>query len=62
MYKLRVAIVGLDYLRTRFDLSQRYEDISAAQEAVRIARENLFYLRCNRMIRDYTVDIIPADD
>ncbi len=62
MYKLKTDIIGRDRLTTTYDGTQRFETIEEAREAAQAVRNGLYEDYSNYVIKDFTVDIIPAID
>lgn len=62
MYKLKTDIIGRDGLTTTYDGTQRFETIEEAREAAQAVRNGLYEDYSNYVIKDFTVDIIPAID
>ncbi len=62
MYKLRTDITGRDGLTKSYDGTQRFGTIDEAREAAQAVRSGLYEDYSNYTIKDFAVDIIPAND
>ena len=62
MYKLRTDITKRDGLTKSYDGTQRFETINDARQAAQAVRNGLYEDYSNYAIKDFTVDIIPAND
>jgi len=62
MYKLKIDVVGNDYLTTTHDGTLRFGSIEEAREAATEARNALYEEFSNYRIKDFTVDIVPANN
>lgn len=62
MYKLRTDITGRDGMTKSYDGTQRFETIGEAMEAAQAVRNGLYDDYSNYAIKDFAVDIIPAND
>lgn len=62
MYKLKIDIVGLDGITTTYDGTIRFDTIEEARGTAQAVRNGLFDDYMNYQIKDYTVDIVPAND
>lgn len=61
MYKLKIDIVGLDYLTKTYDGTIRFDTIDEAREAAKAVRNGLYDDYSNYQIKGFTVDIVPAN-
>lgn len=62
MYKLKIDVTGNDGLTTTHDGTIQFDDLHEAMEAAQAAMSALYDDYSNYAIKDYTVDIIPAND
>ena len=62
MYKLKIDVTGIDGLTTTHDGTLRFKDLDEAREAAQAARHGLYDDYSNYAIKDFTVDIVPAND
>ena len=61
-YKLKIDVVGNDYLTTTYDSVERYRSVEAAEAGARVTREMLLNLRDDYRIKDYRVGIVPSNE
>lgn len=55
-------MTGIDGLTTTHDGTLRFKDLDEAREAAQAARHGLYDDYSNYAIKDFTVDIVPAND
>ena len=61
-YKLKIDVVGNDGITTTHDGTLRFNDLADAVEAALATRYALYDDYSNYAIKDFTVDIVPAND
>ena len=61
-YKLKIDVIGKDGLTTTHDGTLRFTDLDEAREAAQAARNALYEDYANYEIKDFKVDIVPAND
>ena len=61
-YKLKIDIVGNDYLTKTVYSVETYRTIEAARAAAQIHRDMLADHRSDYKIKDYRVDVIPSNE
>ena len=62
MYKLKIDVVEKTGLTNTHYGTSRFEDFAEAMEAATRVRRSLYEDYSNYQIKDYRVDIIPAND
>lgn len=62
MFKLKIDVVEKSGLTSTYDGTSRFENLEEAVEAATITRSALYDDYSNYAIRDYSVDIVPAND
>lgn len=60
MYRLKIDVVGNDYLTTTYDGTITFPTIEEAREAAQVTRNALFEEYSNYRNKGYTVDIVWA--